>query len=440
MQKTGNAIASNIGLLCEDKVARTDARIKANYSLYSGEKVQEFDNVSEFAGYISDEFMDAERTMQGDEPLYEKPMQKKATTAAVLARMDEIVYTANKDVDELLQVYHPEYSRNRHFLAYPIGQFFSAIYSLWNVERGEIDIEFALLRECLNSGIMSKYSAERLLKTLMNLAPLFANVETFTEFKNLFEEYQANYAQVVTSNAQANIFSLRIMNIYNSYKVSKEEIGDLFNAIFELNEIAAGLFSSIGPDERFEFKKHFERLNEFVRERQASLASEEENHAKIWEKYTGLKLKPSKWKIFKYSFLARVFGFTFAIKLMESGEENAQKEYDLAVAEYEKIANKDSFLLFVYRDGCYGCGLLAPGIKSYIDENEGATIYSMKVTAILPSHTLYKDYNITDTPYLILIENGAIKHKEIMSEEVSNKSQAKTWFYDWMEKHVIWEE
>lgn len=276
LQKTGNTIASNIGLLCEDKVSRTDARIKANYSLYSGEKVQEFDTVSEFAGYISDEFMEAERTMQGETPLYEKPMQKQATTAAVLARMDEIVYTANKDVDELLQVYHPEYSRNRHFLAYPIGQFFSAIYSLWNVERGEIDIEFALLRECLNSGIMSRYSAERLLKTLMNLGPLFANVETFTEFKKLFEDYQANYAQVVTSNAQATIFSLRIMNIYNSYKVTKEEIDDLFNAVSELNDIAVGLFSSIGPDERFEFKKHFERLNEFVRERQASLASEEE--------------------------------------------------------------------------------------------------------------------------------------------------------------------
>lgn len=66
------------------------------------------------------------------------------------------------------------------------------------------------------------------------------------------------------------------------------------------------------------------------------LASEEENHAKIWEKYTGLKLKPNKWKVFKYSFLARVFGFTFAIKLMESGEENAQKEYDLLASEIEE--------------------------------------------------------------------------------------------------------
>jgi VIT1/CCC1 family predicted Fe2+/Mn2+ transporter len=66
------------------------------------------------------------------------------------------------------------------------------------------------------------------------------------------------------------------------------------------------------------------------------LGSEEENHAKIWEKYTGLSLKASKWKVFKYTFLARVFGFTFAIKLMESGEENAQKEYDVLAKEIEE--------------------------------------------------------------------------------------------------------
>ena len=52
--------------------------------------------------------------------------------------MEDAIYTANKDVDTLLQVYHPEYARNRHFLAYPIGQFFIALYSLWNVEKKEI--------------------------------------------------------------------------------------------------------------------------------------------------------------------------------------------------------------------------------------------------------------------------------------------------------------
>lgn len=276
-QKIGNAIATNMGLLCEENISRVDSRIRNNYSLYKEEKVQEFDNVSEYAGYISDRFMVAEESIFDEQPLYEMPLRKKLGTANVLARMDEIVYTANKDVDDLLQVYHPEYARNRHFLAYPIGQFFVALYALWNIERKEIDIDYSLLRECLNSGILSKYSAERLLKTLMNLEPLFSNIETFSEFKDLYGgQYRTSYQQVNQSQQGAIQFSLRTLNIFNSYKVTKEEVDDLYSAIEEINTIAIGLFSLTEDDGQYEFKKHFERLEEFVRERKPSLASEEE--------------------------------------------------------------------------------------------------------------------------------------------------------------------
>lgn len=66
------------------------------------------------------------------------------------------------------------------------------------------------------------------------------------------------------------------------------------------------------------------------------LAKEEKNHYEIWKKYTGIEMKPQKFKIFKYKLLARIFGFTFAIKLMEKGEENAQSEYDLLAKEVEE--------------------------------------------------------------------------------------------------------
>jgi VIT1/CCC1 family predicted Fe2+/Mn2+ transporter len=58
------------------------------------------------------------------------------------------------------------------------------------------------------------------------------------------------------------------------------------------------------------------------------LASEEKAHAEIWKKYTNIDMKPEKFKVFKYKWIARIFGFTFAIKLMERGEMNAQKEYE----------------------------------------------------------------------------------------------------------------
>ena len=66
------------------------------------------------------------------------------------------------------------------------------------------------------------------------------------------------------------------------------------------------------------------------------LSKEEKNHYEIWKKYTGLEMKPEKGKILKYTLLARILGFTFAVKLMEHGEGIAQAEYKLLVQEVEE--------------------------------------------------------------------------------------------------------
>ena len=66
------------------------------------------------------------------------------------------------------------------------------------------------------------------------------------------------------------------------------------------------------------------------------LAAEEEAHYEIWKSYTNIEMKPEKLKIFKYKLLARIFGFTFAVKLMENGEEASQREYELLAEEAEE--------------------------------------------------------------------------------------------------------
>ena len=68
------------------------------------------------------------------------------------------------------------------------------------------------------------------------------------------------------------------------------------------------------------------------------LAREEKAHYEIWKQYTGVEMKPEKGKVFKYKLLARILGFTFAVKLMESGEENAQEEYNRLAAEVPESA------------------------------------------------------------------------------------------------------
>ena len=56
------------------------------------------------------------------------------------------------------------------------------------------------------------------------------------------------------------------------------------------------------------------------------LAKEEKAHYEIWKKYSGVEMKPQSGKVLWYTLIARVLGFTFAVKLMERGEENAQDE------------------------------------------------------------------------------------------------------------------
>ncbi len=59
------------------------------------------------------------------------------------------------------------------------------------------------------------------------------------------------------------------------------------------------------------------------------LAKEEKAHYEIWKKYTGETMKPEKGKVLWFTSIARILGFTFAVKLMERGEGNAQEEYAL---------------------------------------------------------------------------------------------------------------
>ena len=63
------------------------------------------------------------------------------------------------------------------------------------------------------------------------------------------------------------------------------------------------------------------------------LAREERAHYDIWKKYTGAEMKPEKGKVLKFTMIAQILGFTFAVKLMEKGEGYAQEEYALLAGE-----------------------------------------------------------------------------------------------------------
>lgn len=93
----------------------------------------------------------------------------------------------------------------------------------------------------------------------------------------------------------------------------------------------------------------YERIARFVKDEHNSsvlrkIAAEEKRHGDIWKAYTGITARPKKLKILWFTLLARVFGFTFALKLMERGEGNASETYQSITAEIpeaERIARDE---------------------------------------------------------------------------------------------------
>ncbi|MBN1929426.1 MAG: VIT1/CCC1 transporter family protein [Chlorobiaceae bacterium] len=60
----------------------------------------------------------------------------------------------------------------------------------------------------------------------------------------------------------------------------------------------------------------------------AQIADDELRHYRIWKKYTGRDVAPDRIRIWFYSLISLLFGFTFAVKLMEGGEQDAQHAYE----------------------------------------------------------------------------------------------------------------
>jgi len=71
------------------------------------------------------------------------------------------------------------------------------------------------------------------------------------------------------------------------------------------------------------------------------ISDDELKHHRIWKRHTGEEVKPDRFKIFLYGLMARIFGLTFAIKLMENAEIKAEKNY----AEIEGVVPRASEIL-----------------------------------------------------------------------------------------------
>jgi len=110
------------------------------------------------------------------------------------------------------------------------------------------------------------------------------------------------------------------------------------------------------------------------------LANEEHAHYEIWKNYTNIEMKPKKAKVLKYTLIARFLGFTFAVKLMERGEEIAQEKYEKIAEEVpesvhireQEEEHEASLLVMLDEEKLHYVGSMVLGLSDALVELAGS--------------------------------------------------------------------
>ena len=110
------------------------------------------------------------------------------------------------------------------------------------------------------------------------------------------------------------------------------------------------------------------------------LAASELGHYHIWKKYTQQDVSPNWPLVWLYGLVARVLGFTFAIKLMEQGEEKAQLAYaelartipEAAIILAEEEVHEQELLGMLDEERLHYIGSVVLGLNDALVELTGA--------------------------------------------------------------------
>lgn len=110
------------------------------------------------------------------------------------------------------------------------------------------------------------------------------------------------------------------------------------------------------------------------------IARAEERHYALWKHYTGTEIKPQQSALTLYALLHRVFGFTFTVRLLEQGEEQAQAGYrhllgaipELEAVLREEEAHEEALIGMLDEERLRYVGSMVLGLNDALVELTGA--------------------------------------------------------------------
>lgn len=236
----GGRIADNIAAMIAGSTATID---------YSDNiEVIQFDNQTEFAGYIAKKFELAESERANDNYSH-----------SALYYMDEQIYSANSNVNNILKIYFPEQFGERNFLDYPIGHFFISITNLWDEELNGMQIKDVQdIVECLSCGIINEKNKGQVITTFDKCKLYFQDEKTIKRIIKKLKYLKERIEDMDSGSEESEELShIEYFDVY------PEEIDDLIIALKALNEIAETFFSDFS-NQKNDFKAFYDKVSDVL--------------------------------------------------------------------------------------------------------------------------------------------------------------------------------
>lgn len=232
----GNLLADSLGKLVNGQTVSIAQ--ENNY------EILEFDNMTEFANYVANIFMIAEK---------EDP-------ANPMGMMREQIYAADSSANNILKIYFPEQFGERQFLDYPLGHFFLAIANMWDAVNNEILIsDINDIKECLEAGILKEDYLGQLSSIWGKLSALFEGCSSIDDMLSRLKRLRKNQKHLTDETKKEYVSHI------SYYSVSKDEIEKIERALTDLDELAAYFYEDF-ENQAHNFREFYKRLKRYLQD------------------------------------------------------------------------------------------------------------------------------------------------------------------------------
>lgn len=202
-----------------------------NYFNSNEEQIEayRYSNLTEFSHYVGD--------------VFERAWEEKNSRSENISNMSVQFYSTDMEViNDILKQYYPQQFGEKHLLAYPIGQFILSLYNMWDMEKGELEINPIYIKEALSIGFIKEEQFVTPLETYNKFEGYFENlsINNTTSINTIISNLEIIKRNLAEIEEKPNLF--KEFSKFSIYSVSREEIENLIDVFKGLDYISKELF------------------------------------------------------------------------------------------------------------------------------------------------------------------------------------------------------